>query len=30
MKSLSIGCAIVCAANEKSTLEEALKWKKII
>ena len=26
----SLGCVIVCSAIEKNTLEETLKWKKII
>ena len=25
-----VGCVIVCSATEKSTLDETLKWKKII
>lgn len=27
---LNIGCVIVCSSTEKSTLDETLKWKKII
>lgn len=25
-----LGCVIVCSATEKNTLDETLKWKKII
>ena len=25
-----VGCVIVCSANDRSTLDETLKWKKII
>ena len=27
---LYLGCVIVCSATEKNTLDETLKWKKII
>jgi hypothetical protein len=29
-KNNNIGCIIVCSAEDKKSLEETLRWKKII